>query len=163
MTLIQTNAALNKGNSGGPLINRCGQVVGINVIKMVGGHEDDTVEGLGFAIPMASAERIITDLVRYGVVQPPVSLGLQVLRAGEEVAEGIRGIMVQSADAGGAGEAAGILAGDYVIRAGGMDISNSEDLLLARDRYYAGEEFPMSIWRAGEILEFSVALAANTD
>ena len=163
MTLIQTNAALNKGNSGGPLINRFGQVVGINVIKMVGGREDDTVEGLGFAIPTASAERIITDLVRYGEVQPPVSLGLQVLRAGEEVAEGIMGILVQSADAGGAAEAAGIQNGDYVIRAGGMDIADSEDLLLARDRYYAGEEFPITVWREGEILEFFVMLAGNTD
>ena len=83
MTLIQTNAALNSGNSGGPLINQYGQVVGINVVKMVGRYENDNVEGLGFAIPTASMERIINDLIRYGTVQPKVSLGLQVLRLGE--------------------------------------------------------------------------------
>ena len=158
MTLIQTNAALNTGNSGGPLINQYGQVVGINVVKMVGSQKNSNVEGLGFAIPSASFERIVNDLIRCGVVQPKVSLGLQVLRAGEEVAEGVFGIMVQSADEGGASKAAGIRDGDYVIRAGGMEIRTSDDLLLARDRYYYGQEFPITVWREGEILEFMVKL-----
>ena len=163
MTLIQTNAALNTGNSGGPLINQYGQVVGINVVKMVGSQKNSNVEGLGFAIPSASFERIVNDLIRCGVVQPKVSLGLQVLRAGEEVAEGVFGIMVQSADEGGASKAVGIRDGDYVIRAGGMEIRTSDDLLLARDRYYYGQEFPITVWREGEILEFMVKLEQEAE
>ena len=163
MTLIQTNAALNTGNSGGPLINQYGQVVGINVVKMVGSQKNSNVEGLGFAIPSASFERIVNDLIRCGVVQPKVSLGLQVLRAGEEVAEGVFGIMVQSADEGGSSKAVGIRDGDYVIRAGGMEIRTSDDLLLARDRYYYGQEFPITVWREGEILEFMVKLEQEAE
>ena len=162
MTLIQTNAALNEGNSGGPLINCYGQVVGINVVKMVSRGQDASVEGLGFAIPSASAERIVNDLLHFGVVQPKVSLGLQVLRASETLSDGTIGIMVQSADEGGAAEAAGIQTGDYIIRAGGLEIHSSDDLLLARDRYYFGEEFPVTVWRAGEILEFTLKLERNT-
>lgn len=73
MTLIQTNAALNSGNSGGPLINAYGQVVGINVIKMT--SEYSNVEGLGFAIPSASLERIVNDLLTWGESQPGASAG----------------------------------------------------------------------------------------
>ena len=66
MTLVQTNAALNSGNSGGPLINACGQVVGINTIKMSSDYSN--VEGLGFAIPSASIRRLVNDLLTYGEV-----------------------------------------------------------------------------------------------
>ena len=68
MPLIQTNAALNNGNSGGPLINSCGQVVGINFMKMYA--RASTVEGLGFAIPSVQVERVVNDLLTYGAVQP---------------------------------------------------------------------------------------------
>lgn len=68
MTLVQTNAALNSGNSGGPLINACGQVVGINTIKMSSDYSN--VEGLGFAIPSASIRRLVNDLLTYGEVRP---------------------------------------------------------------------------------------------
>jgi len=73
MTLIQTNAALNSGNSGGPLINQYGQVVGINVIKMSSRYSN--VEGLGFAIPSASIQRIVNDLLTYGEVKPDAGAG----------------------------------------------------------------------------------------
>ncbi len=73
MTLIQTNAALNSGNSGGPLINAYGQVVGINTIKMTSDYSN--VEGLGFAIPSASIRRLVNDLLTYGEVQPEPSAG----------------------------------------------------------------------------------------
>lgn len=73
MPLIQTNAALNNGNSGGPLINSCGQVVGINFMKMYA--RASTVEGLGFAIPSVQVERVVNDLLTYGAVQPEPGSG----------------------------------------------------------------------------------------
>ena len=92
MTLIQTNAALNSGNSGGPLIDQYGQVVGINVIKMTSRY--NSVEGLGFAIPSTYMERIINDLLAYGEVQPEPLLGITVLTEAEQAAEGIWGLRV---------------------------------------------------------------------
>ena len=158
MTLIQTNAALNSGNSGGPLINRYGQVVGINVVKMVGSYQSSNVEGLGFAIPSASMERIITDLVTYGELQPKASLGIWVIPAGEVLADGTVGIRVDQVGADSAGERAGIRVGDYIVRAGGLEVHASVDLLRARDRYYLGQELPVTVWRDGELLEFSLML-----
>ena len=68
MTLIQTNAALNSGNSGGPLVNEYGQVVGVNTIKMMSGY--DTIEGLGFAIPTSLAVRWINEIIQSGRIEP---------------------------------------------------------------------------------------------
>ncbi|MDE6456475.1 MAG: trypsin-like peptidase domain-containing protein, partial [Dysosmobacter sp.] len=79
MPLLQTNAALNSGNSGGPLINEGGQVVGINVAKYMSDWNRDSVEGLGFAIPSAYLERIVNDLLKWGEVQPEPRIGVWVL------------------------------------------------------------------------------------
>jgi len=76
MPLIQTNAALNNGNSGGPLIDSYGQVVGINFMKLYARYS--TVEGLGFAIPSVQAERVVNDLLIYGEPQPEPLLGVSV-------------------------------------------------------------------------------------
>ena len=76
MTLIQTTAALNSGNSGGPLINQYGQVVGVNTIKMM--SEYDTIEGLGFAVPSSLALRWVNELIAFGQLQPQPVLGVSI-------------------------------------------------------------------------------------
>ena len=75
MTLIQTNAALNSGNSGGPLLNCHGQVIGINTMKIGDYVSDAGVEGLGFAIPSTTVKTVVDDLIRYGYVVGRPSLG----------------------------------------------------------------------------------------
>ena len=92
MTLIQTNAALNSGNSGGPLINQYGQVVGINVIKMT--SEYSNVEGLGFAIPSTSVERITNDILTWGEAQPEPLLGVTVYQEGAQLGTDLWGLEV---------------------------------------------------------------------
>ena len=156
MTLIQTNAALNSGNSGGPLINDCGQVVGINVVKMMSSY--DTVEGLGFAIPTASMERIVGDLLEYGQVQPQASIGVSVRNLGVDLGNGIRGIEVLEVTPGSSADRSGVEKGDFVIAAGGMEIDTSDALLRVRSRYYLGDEMPMTLWRSGEIIEVTLTL-----
>lgn len=151
MTLIQTNAALNSGNSGGPLINQYGQVVGINVIKMT--SEYSNVEGLGFAIPSASAQRIVNDLLTWGEVKPEPRLGVVVLREGVQLENGIWGLVVQEVDPGSAAEAAGIQAGDYILSAGGEDLRTSQDLMRVRRRTYAGDQLPLILWRDGREIQ----------
>ena len=80
MNMIQTDCAINSGNSGGPLIDRYGRVVGINVIKMSSRYSN--VEGLGFAIPSSSMDRMVNDLLTYGEVLPEPELGVTVLQSG---------------------------------------------------------------------------------
>ena len=155
MTLIQTNAALNSGNSGGPLINEYGQVVGINVVKM--SSRRSTVEGLGFAIPSAAMERLVNDLLTYGENQPEPVIGVSVDSFGTEIEPDLWGISVLTVERDSAAERAGIEIGDYIIGADGETISSSRDLLRIRRRYHIGESMSLTLWRDGERLEVSVA------
>ena len=156
MTLIQTNAALNSGNSGGPLINAYGQVVGINVIKMT--SEYSNVEGLGFAIPSASLERIVNDLLTWGESQPEPQLGVTVLQAGVEISEGTWGLEVIEETAGSAAAEAGIQEGDYLLSANGEPLRSSRDLLRVRRHCYVGDELPVVLWRDGQRIEVVLRL-----
>lgn len=155
MTLIQTNAALNSGNSGGPLINVYGQVVGINTIKMVSSYSN--IEGLGFAIPSASIRRMVNDLLTFGEIKPEPVIGVSVNPAGTQLASDIWGVEVMVVNSGSAAERAGIEVGDYIVSAGGESIVNSQDLLRARRQYYAGDEMPVTIWRSGKLLELTLS------
>ena len=156
MTLIQTNAALNSGNSGGPLINQYGQVVGINTIKMSSAYSN--IEGLGFAIPSSAIRRLVNDLLTCGEVQPEPVLGVTVWSLGTQLGESLWGVEVQSVTEGSAADKAGVRVGDFVVAAGGIDVSASRDLLRARRQYHVGEEMPMTLWRDGELVEVTLVL-----
>ena len=161
MTLIQTNAALNSGNSGGPLIDQYGQVVGINVIKMTSRYNN--VEGLGFAIPTAYMERIINDLLACGEVQPEPLLGVTVLTVAEQVAEGVWGLRVEELVPDGVGEKAGVRAGDFLLTADGQELRTSQDLLKIRRQHYVGETMDITLWRNGETMEVTLALTDSVE
>lgn len=156
MTLIQTNAALNSGNSGGPLINVYGQVVGINTIKMSSSYSN--IEGLGFAIPSASIEYLVNDLLTYGKVRPEPVLGVSVSLLGVEVEDGVWGIQVLDVTPGSAADLAGVQIDDFIVSAGGSEISSSQDLMRVRQQYHVGEELPLTLWRDGEYWETSLTL-----
>lgn len=161
MTLIQTNAALNSGNSGGPLINEYGQVVGINVIKMSSDYSN--VEGLGFAIPSASMQRIVNDLLEYGAAQPEPVLGVTVLKAGVQLEEDLWGLEAVEVTPGSAADRAGLRVGDFVTSAGGEMLYTSQDLLRVRRQYHLGDEMSMTLWRDGETLEVTLRLEQTAD
>ena len=156
MTLIQTNAALNSGNSGGPLINAYGQVVGINTIKMSSSYS--TIEGLGFAIPSASIRRLVNDLLTYGEVQPEPTFGVTVNQLGTWLEEDLRGIQVIDVTAGSAADLAGIRTGDFILSAAGTPVNSSQDLLRVRRGLYVGDQVTMEIWRDGQRLEVTLEL-----
>ena len=162
MTLIQTNAALNSGNSGGPLINAYGQVVGINTIKMSSAYS--SIEGLGFAIPTSTIQRLVEELLAYGEVHPSQGpeLGVTVSRFGTQMADGVWGVEVISVSPGSAAEKAGVQAGDYIISAGGINIASSQDVVTARKQYQVGDEMPMILWRDGRRVEVILVLQASS-
>ncbi len=151
MTLLQTNAALNSGNSGGPLINERGQVVGINVAKYMSSWDWDSIEGLGFAIPSAQLERIVNDLLKWGEVKPEPRLGIWVLT--DE-----KGLLVQEVEPDTAAEAAGFRAGDYIVSAQGEDIRTNQDLFRVRRKLYVGDELTLTLRRGERTLEVTLEL-----
>ena len=161
MNLIQTNAALNSGNSGGPLINAYGQVVGINTIKMSSDYSN--VEGLGFAIPSASMARLVNDLLAYGEIQPEPSFGVTVLQTGTRVEDGVWGLEVLEVTPDSAADRAGIQAGDFILSANGREVTTSQELLRVRRQLYVGDQVTMELWRDGQRMEVTLTLTAPTE
>ncbi len=157
MTLIQTNAALNNGNSGGPLINVYGQVVGINTMKM-GSNSTMNVEGLGFAIPVSSVAWMVDDLIAYGEVRGEPVFGISVLRKPIVLPTGETVLEVYELTPGGPAEKAGVRPGDCIVRADGEHVESVSDLLRARRRYCAGEKVTLELDRGGERITVSVTL-----
>lgn len=162
MTLLQTNAALNNGNSGGPLINQYGQVIGINVMKMgMDRWSTASVEGLGFAIPIASSAYIVNDILRCGEVQGEPVLGISVDRTPAYLPDGQQAARVYTVDLNGPGDKAGLEVDDLIYEADGVRVKTSNDLLRVRHRHAAGEEMILKVCRGGEYLTVSVTLEAK--
>ena len=159
MTLIQTNAALNEGNSGGPLINEYGQVVGLNVVKM-SAHEGETgVEGLGFAVPSETVEYLANQILQYGAPLPDTSLGITVYAVGAE-GDAVRGLMVRQVTEGSGADLAGIRAGDIILSADGAAVRETADLLARRRQHAPGEDMTLTLLRGGETITVQVTLDA---
>ena len=159
MTLIQTNAALNSGNSGGPLVNQYGQVVGINTIKMMSDY--DTIEGLGFSIPTSLAAKWVNEIIRYGEIQPQPVLGVTILRIPETLPDGTTGLRVEEVVSGGSGDRAGIRAGDCIVAFDGQAVGRMEEILTIRHQHNVGDLVPIRIWRNGAYLDLTMKLQAG--
>lgn len=159
MTLIQTTAALNSGNSGGPLINEYGQVIGINTIKMMSSY--DTIEGLGFAIPSSVARRWINELIEFGKIQPQPVLGVTVNRIPEILPDGTVGLHLEEVTPGLSGDRAGLRAGDYLVGFSGEDVVNYEQLLSIRRGLRVGDEVAVRVYRDGTYVDATMIMMAE--
>jgi len=143
---IQTDAAINRGNSGGPLLNSHGEVIGINSAIFT---PSGTTAGIGFAIPINSAKRIAHDLMTEGRVRQAF-LGVQTMSIGGQLAEALdlpaqEGLLVETATKGGPAAAAGIRGGDRVVRAGMQRIAVGGDLIVAVDGQKVASPFDLNI------------------
>jgi len=152
--MFQIDAAINNGNSGGPIINRFGQVIGIASAK----YASSGVEGLGFAIPIDDALKVVDDLAAYGYVKGRPLLGVLVGNAEAYTSDGTVGAIVMEVNAGSCSEKAGILVGDIIVEAGGKAIASVADLLDARGSWHAGDTVTIVAIRGDETLTFSVTL-----
>ena len=161
MTLIQTNAALNNGNSGGPLINVYGQVVGINTMKM-GSSSTTSVEGLGFAIPIASTAYMINDLIAYGEIHGEVMIGVSVQTIPVTLDSGETALLIMDVTPGGPGDEAGLREGDLLLKADGEALTKSADLLRIRRRHDAGDSLALTYERNGKRSTVDVILREST-
>lgn len=162
MNLIQTDAAISPGNSGGALINKYGEVIGINSVKLV----DDAAEGLGFAIPMNEAVPIMQDLMQYGYVKGRPMIGVSVREITKELAYYNNllidyGLYVMSVTDGSAAHSAGITRGDIIIKFDGQKVTTSTELNKIRDKHKAGDRVAMTIMRGNRELTLSLILTED--
>ncbi|MBR3972504.1 MAG: trypsin-like peptidase domain-containing protein [Oscillospiraceae bacterium] len=164
LTLIQTNAALNSGNSGGPLINCYGQVIGINTMKISTFVDEAGVEGLGFAIPSATVKEIVEQLVSQGYVSGRPTLGL----FGEGVSSFYQyyyrmpsGLYISEVDASSDAARAGIEPGDILISVNNTRISGQEDLNTILYGSEVGDTVQVVIYRSGRKYNVTLTLTES--
>lgn len=176
---IQTDAAINRGNSGGPLINSHGEVIGINSAIYT---PSGTTAGIGFAIPINTAKRIANDLITEGRVHLAF-IGVQTIPVGGSLAQALElpvdeGLLVESAAKGGPAATAGVHGGDRVVMAGmqriaiggdvivaidGNKIANTMDLSIVLNRKRPGDTITVSVYRAGKKMDIPVKLGERTE
>ena len=161
MNMLQTDAAINSGNSGGPLFNMKGEVVGITTAKYSGtSNSGATIEGIGFAIPMDDVAAMIEDLIEKGYVSGAY-LGVVVLDVTSEDAQkyGLPlGALVQEVSPGFAAERSGVQARDIIVDVGGCPVSSVAELTKALRNYEAGQETVITVYRSGEKVVLTVTL-----
>ena len=164
MTLLQTNAALNEGNSGGALFNMYGQVIGITNMKMMSSYS--SIEGIGFAIPSATVRDVVNSLVLYGEVRGRPSIGITVGAIPEEAKgryELPSGLyisdVVESSDA----YAKGIRAGDILVEVDHIPVSTTAQINDIKNSHSVGESMIFKIWREGETFEVEVLLLETNE
>ena len=162
MTMIQTNAALNSGNSGGPLINCYGQVIGINTMKMRNySTTSSTVEGLGFAIPMTSAKPILDELIEQGYVSGRPAIGIQGetldLRA-QLFFHMPSGVVVTGIVSDSDAAQKGLEPDDIIVAVNDEAIGSLDDLVRAKSDMSAGDTVRLTICRSGKYYYVDIVL-----
>ena len=156
MKVIQTDAAINSGNSGGPLANSNGEVIGITSMKLV----SSGVEGMGFAIPIDSAKPIIEQLIQYNKVKRPY-IGISGRDLDETTAKRnnlVVGVYVASVDEYSAAEKAGIKAGDVIVKADGQEIKTMTELNNIKNTHNIGDTMTVTVNRNGQEKEITLTL-----
>ena len=161
LTMLQTNAAVNNGNSGGPLINAYGQVIGIVTMKMSqsGTRADATVEGLGFALPTSQVAYVVNDILEHGEFHGIPTFGFTIETRYDE--EGASRLVVRSVEEEMGAEAAGVQPGDVILAADGQPIHETWDLMDFRRTVHVGDTVDLTILRGGQEIHCFVTLAAT--
>lgn len=177
---IQTDASVNPGNSGGPLLNSRGEVIGITT--MIASNGADQSSGVGFAIPINTAKAVLSDFEKYGYVRRP-SLDIVTLPIGPDIAQQLGlpvdyGILIDHVLPGGAAARAGLhggnqraymgnipvmIGGDLIVAMDGQEIANAQDLSAAMNSHRAGDVVTLTIFRGQKRMDVKVTLSDAKD
>ncbi len=172
---IQTDASVNPGNSGGPLLNAHGEVVGIT--SMIASNGAEQSSGIGFAIPIDTAKAVLDDFAKYGRIRRP-TLDIALLPIGPDLAEQMGlpadfGVLIQRALPGGSADRAGLhggtqraylgnmpvmIGGDLIVAIDGQEIANEQDLGAAINSHRAGDTVTITVFRGRKRLDVKVTL-----
>jgi len=169
-TYLQTDAAINFGNSGGPLINMQGEVIGINSAKTITAGYDAygnavSAEGIGFALPINQVKKIMEILITEGIVERP-GIGITVSTVTEELAEanGVPvGAYVESVVKDRPAAEAGLQAGDIIVEANGETITDHDELVSIVLGCTIGDELNVSVYRDGEYIDLTIVIGNKSE
>lgn len=155
ISTFQFSAAVNRGNSGGPVYDANGEVLGIVTAKLI----RNDVEGIGFAIPINDAIEIASGLIEHGYIagRPLIGITTQTVSGGHAEYYGwVVGAYVRTVNPDSAAQRAGLLVGDIIIGIGDVEVDSLESLRFAMRRYKAGDAATLTVWRAGEEKQLSI-------
>jgi serine protease Do len=157
--MVQTDAAINPGNSGGPLVNSVGQVIGINTFIFT---ETGGSLGLGFAIPIDAARRMMEEIITYGEVRP-FWTGIHIQTLTPIIAQSLRydsteGVIISQLDPSSPARRAGLKVGDIVVAFNGQPIGDENDLVAEFYSAHVGDRITLKVWRQGQIKEVTFTL-----
>ena len=158
-SFIQTDAAINRGNSGGALVNTSGELIGINTAIAT---QNGSYQGYGFAVPSNLAMKVARDIIEYGEVQRGM-LGVQIRSMDEDLVretglDRIRGVYVASVTSDGAAREAGIRPSDVILEVNAEPVNASNKLQEKVAMFRPGDSVTMSVWRNGEIIALNAEL-----
>ncbi len=160
-TAIQTDAAINNGNSGGALVNANGEVIGINTLKLAG----NGVEGIGFAIPISSTTNIVQQLIEFQTVKRPY-IGISGSSVGSQVAERYNipeGVYVEEVEKDSPAEKAGLKKSDIITKIAGQEVKSVNELNKVKYTYNIGDTVTLTVYRDGAETEIDVKLAETPE
>jgi len=151
LNMIQTDAAINGGNSGGPLVNGLGEVIGMNTIIFTSGNNSGNI-GLGFAIPINKVKRIVDELKKYGKIERDFEIGLRIQSIDEGIAnyyklKTTKGVIVTKIYPGTPAEKAGIEVGDIILEVEGYKINSESSIFGVFHEFRTGQEVTLQIVR----------------
>lgn len=163
--LIQTDAAINEGNSGGPLVNLAGEVVGINTLVVRASNSGSTAEGLGFAVAANSITAVAEQIIQTGSFARP-TLGIDGQTITPNIAYRYRlpveyGVYITDLVPGGPADQAGLQVNDIITRVGGVALDESNSYLNILYQYQPGQQVTVGFNRAGQELEVQVTLGES--
>ena len=168
MNLLQTNTAINEGNSGGPLFNMYGQVIGITNMKMMSAYS--SIEGIGFAIPSSNVVKLVNIIVREGSVTGRPSIGITVGAIPDEARERYGdklppsgGLYISAISEGSDAAEKGLRPGDIIMKVDGVEVSTTAEISKMKEALSVGDTMTFTIWRDGEIFDVDVALVDTND
>ncbi|WP_297722074.1 S1C family serine protease [Intestinimonas sp.] len=166
MNMIQTDTAINSGNSGGPLFDMYGQVIGITSAKLSGSSGSSaTIEGLGFAIPINDIRDMVTDIMENGYVTGKPYMGITVSTVPESISERYgmsQGALVESVDEKSCAAKAGLEKGDIITAMDGKTVLSSAELVEQKKSYKAGDTVELEVERDGEKLQLTLTFDEDT-
>lgn len=161
LTVIQTNAAVNAGNSGGGLFDLNGNVVGIVNAKKSAEFSETSIEGMGYAIPANTVKRIVTDLIENGYVKDRAALGIRVYTGNSYYSA--NGVLITEVIEGGSAQQAGLQANDVITSINDTVVSSYADLSKILDTKLIGDVVKVTINRDGKVMNFNVTLQQSSN
>lgn len=167
--MIQTDASINSGNSGGPLVNAEGQVIGINTFIFTGGGYSQGSVGVGFAIPMNRVVQIMAELKEKGEINWRFTTGFSFQEIDRDLARALNlpingGLLIKSVERGEPAARAGLKVGDVIIEAEGVRIRTEQDIrgVVEQNYLHVGDALNLVVWRRGEKIEIELTLGADS-